>query len=233
MNFYVLLPYGSEKFGGGLFGMDFAYAEQIDPVYIGDYPPECPVCKKPVGLLPWLPPHRVKLSTSNPKKWGDFLWGPDIAPLVSDHFKVAYEQEELRGITRFYPPAGIVRLGRRKPNEITGPLPSYRLIDIVWGGAAVDLEASGIRTEEPATCDFCRYGHLFLGQERTVLEEGSWTGEDIFMPRGGSNILVSERFRQVIERYHLRNALLVPLEQYYYVYPGGWRIRPGGTLLSY
>jgi len=234
MSLYILLPFGSEKFGGGLFGSDFAYGEQVAPVHIGDRAPKCPVCGRSVGMLPWLEPHRVKLSSANPKKWGDFLWGAGgFRLMISGRFENIYLEEHLRGITHFHPPAEIVQAGKKKITDLAVKPPSYRLIDIIWGGAAVDLEASGIRTKRPATCNFCRYGDILLEQQRTVLEAGSWTGEDIFMPRGGGQNLVSERFRHVTEDHGLRNALLVPLEQYNYVYPGGWRIRPDTPLLSY
>ena len=99
MKFYVLEP---EK--GMLFGTKWAYADQVDPVVISEEAEHyCPVCGGPVGMLKWLPPYRVKLSSAKPEKWGDFVWGAGFLLLVSDRFKAVYEREGLTGITAFLP----------------------------------------------------------------------------------------------------------------------------------
>lgn len=70
MNFYVLEPEG-----GLMFGTVQAYADQVDPVILGDDAPLCPRCGRPQNGFAWLLPHRIKLSSARPEKWGDFLWG--------------------------------------------------------------------------------------------------------------------------------------------------------------
>jgi len=97
MNFYVLEPDG-----GLLFGTKWAYADQMDPVRRGEGD-DCPVCGGPIGGLRWLPPHRIKLSSAKPEKWGDILWGAGFLLMVSDRFKMIYEAEGLTGITVFHP----------------------------------------------------------------------------------------------------------------------------------
>ncbi|MBI4719476.1 MAG: hypothetical protein HY763_16900 [Planctomycetes bacterium] len=52
--------------------------------------------------------------------------------------------------------------------------------------------------------------------KRIVLEPETWSGEDIFIARGCSAIITSERFRDFVERHKLLNIVLVPAEEYDY-----------------
>jgi len=216
VRFYVLKP---EE--GIRFGTKWAYADQVDPVRRSEEGERCPVCGKPVAPLRWLPPHRVKLSSEKPEKWGDFVWGAGFRLLVSDRFKAAYEQERLSGIETFQP-VEVARVGRRKSGDLPPELPTYYLIGIVWGGAKVDEIASKVVWKREPTCSYCRLGYK-VKSEGIILEEGSWKGVDIFIPRGPSgSILVTERFKEMVERHRLRNAWFIPAEKY------GWdESRPG------
>lgn len=221
MNFYVLEPDG-----GLLLGTKWAYADQMDPVRRGEGD-KCPVCGGPVGGLKWVPPHRVKLSSANTDKWGDFLWGAGFLLMVSDHFKTIYEVEGLAGITVFHPPAEIVRVGRMKTGDLPPSLPRYHLIDIVWNGVNQDDAASEVLRERPAKCTFCRVGGFPSRQQRIAIERGSWTGDDIFTPKGAPvRIMVSERFKQVAGEHKLKNVWLIPSEKYGYDEhrPGLWYV---------
>ncbi|HOL56854.1 MAG TPA: hypothetical protein PK351_06265 [Spirochaetota bacterium] len=97
----------------------------------------CPVCGRAVSMLKWLPPHRVKLSSAKPEKWGDFVWGAGFTLLVSDRFKAIYEQEDLRGV-KFFSPVGVVRIGTRKTGYLPSGMPTYYSIEVIWGGAKLD-----------------------------------------------------------------------------------------------
>ena len=166
-NFFVLKP------DGGRFGTKWAYADQLDPVIRGSYE-HCPVCDGPVSMLKWLPPHRIKLSSAKPEKWGDFLWGTFSPLIVSASFKEIYENENLSGIAFFHPPAEIVRIGTRKPGDFPANLPEYYLIEIPWGGANQDDEKSGVVYEYPekVECPFCRVGcGAKRRQDRIVLAD--------------------------------------------------------------
>lgn len=222
MNFYVLEPDG-----GLLFGTKWAYADQVDPVRFGEGD-NCPVCGGPIGGRRWLPPHRIKLSSARSEKWGDILWGAGFLLMVSDRFKTIYEAEGLTGVTTFHPPAEIVRVGRGKTGDLPPSLPQYHLIEIVWNGANQDDIASEVVREEAVRCSYCRVGGNPRRQQRIVLEQESWTGVDIFTPRGAPvKIMVSERFKQVAETYCLKNIWLIPSEKYAYDMhrPGLWYVR--------
>jgi hypothetical protein len=224
MHFYVLKPGGRIRFG-----TKWAYADQIDPVLRGEGR-KCPVCGGPISGLQWLPPHRIKLSSAKPEKWGDFLWGAGFFLMVSDRFKAIYESERLAGITVFYPSAEVVRIGRRRTGDLPPSLPAYHLIEIVWNGANQDDAASGVVYERPEKikCAYCRIGVSGRKQSGIIIEEDSWTGADIFTPRGApAGIMVSERFKQVMEGHKLKNAWLIPAERYAYDEhrPGLWYVR--------
>jgi hypothetical protein len=210
-SFYVLKPQGGVRFG-----TKWAYADQVDPVHMGEGE-KCPVCGSPVVGLRWLPPHRIKLSSVKPDKWGDLVWGAGFDLIVSARFKAAYEAEGLSGISVFHPPVEIVRVGRGKTGELPHSLPVYHLIEVVWGGANQDDVASEVVRERPATCSYCRVNGFPRRQQRIAIEEASWTGADIFMPRGAPvRIMVTERFQRVVERHKLKNHWLIPAEKYAY-----------------
>jgi len=223
VNFYVLEP---EE--GILFGTRWAYAELVKPVVYGEPNTRCPVCGAAIVGLLWLPPHRVRLSSAKPEKWGDFVWGAGFPLLVSGRFKAIYETERLSGVTTFYPPVEIVRVGKHKSGDLPLNLPEYHLIEIVWNGANQDDEASEVVRERAPRCTFCRVGGFPRRQKGIVIEPGSWSGVDIFTPRGSpAQIVVSQRFKEVVDRYGLRNAWLIPAEKYAWDdhRPGLWYIR--------
>jgi len=225
MRFYVLEP------EGGRFGTKWAYADVLDPHHTEDVGPRCPVCGETVGPLVWLPPHRIKLSSAKPEKWGDFLWGPFSPFMVSERFKQVYYQEGLRGIVHFWPPAEIVRMGTKKTGGLTPQPPTYCLVEINWDGAAMDEKASEVVVQYPGKpeCSCCRQsGRGLLKQKGIFLEAGSWKGEDMFRARGTGEILVSEWLREVAERHKLRNVRFIPAEKYGYEHPGRWYVRDDG-----
>jgi hypothetical protein len=223
MNFFVLEPAN-----GDLFGRKWAYAEQIEPIHRGDVE-HCPVCGRTVSLLSWLPPHRIKLSSAKPEKWGDFVWGAFPSLLVSAKFKEIYERESLTGISEFFPAVEVVRMGTLKSGEFPLQPPVYHLIRVPWGGANQDDAASGLVHERPEkiTCSYCRVGVTWRKQHRVIIEEGSWKGQDIFKPRAAPvNFMVSERFKRVVEEYALSNLWMIPSEKFAYDERGhhGWYI---------
>jgi len=97
-NFFVLEP---EE--GVMFGRKWAYGEPLAPINSGDSE-KCPVCGSPVSSRSWLPPHKIKLSSAKPEKWGDFIWGAGFSLLVSSRLMEIYEQEGLSGISNFSTP---------------------------------------------------------------------------------------------------------------------------------
>jgi hypothetical protein len=216
MRFYV---FDAE---GGMFGTKWAYADPVKPEYTREGMPRCPVCQGAVSGLRWLPPHRVKLSSANPAKWGDFVWGAGIDLLVSARFKAIYEQEGMKGITTFYPPAEIVRVGKQKTGDLPPDLPVYHETEVERLGPELDIKSCGmVLTRGAKQCNYC---HLVsngrkIRWERVVINPDSWQGEDIFFPRGGPWYVVSERFKQIAKHYGLANVVFIPSEKYAYKEP--------------
>lgn len=211
--FYVLEP---EE--GIRFGTKWAYAEEIDPVNLGDAD-VCPVCGLVISLMRWLPPYRVKLSSAKPAKWGDFLWVGGTVIAVSERLKDIFTKEGLRGLESFEGPLEIIRYGTRKTGDFPIPPPKYFVVKIPWGRANQDDAASEVteRYDGETKCVYCRTGMKAKAQKRIIIDEQSWDGSDIFKPRGAPvQCVVSERFKHVIDRWKISNTWLIPTEKYGY-----------------
>ncbi len=209
--FYILKPEGDE-----LFGTKFAYGQMGTPYSLGDCE-YCPKCHSAVSMLLWLPLHRLELSSSKPEKWGDFLFGADYHPFVSAKFKSIFEQEELKGLITFHPPAKIIKLGTKSPKDVIESLPVYHMMEIPCEGAEIDIEASHMVYNKPSNCDKCKQSNrIFKSHKGLIIKENSWIGLDIFRPWGGLNyIFVTERFKSVLEKYKPTNYLLYPADQWW------------------
>ncbi len=201
MQFYVL---------GDLRTDDWTYhalGYGIKPENVGDAP-ECPACGEYVGMLPWLPPYHAEIIVHG-KKLGDVVdCGAEL--LVSDRFREAWEKEGLRGIEEFSPVERLrirpARLGRR-------PL-TYFHIKARYYGTRLDLQKSLIDFRKPPTCSYCQTGHIDCVRWLAI-DESSWTGEDFFIAWGRtSDIIVTDRVRQMRDKYELTNINLTRVEEY-------------------
>jgi hypothetical protein len=221
MQFYILKPEDMIRFG-----TTWAYADQVDPVQRGKVVHRCPVCGNVVSGLEWIMPHRIKLSSSKPEKWGDFLWGAGFSLMVSGQFKSLYESSDLSGIEEFSPPVEVVRIGRKRIEDVAMPPPPYHLVKIKWNGANLDDSASKV-VRDNIRCAYCRSG-ITKSLERVIIQPDSWNGSDIFIARGLSGqFIVSERFKDVVELHKLKNAKFILTENYAYDVKksGGWYLR--------
>jgi hypothetical protein len=134
--------------------------------------------------------------------------------MVSERFREAYERERLRGIEMFYPPAEIVRVGRRKTGDIPEGMPTYYLVKIRWGRGDMDDAASQV-VRKPDGCTYCH--GTPIRYERLVIKGGSWEGDDLFTPRGLFGVIMaSERLKAMVEKYSLKNVWIIPAEKYAY-----------------
>ena len=213
MKFYVLTnPHGF----GRLAVTDFSTAE---PVRLGEAP-KCPVCGKFIGMLPWLPPHRAELELWS-GEFGDIAFGPGNELLVSERFAGVYRDWGLTGLTGFHD-VEITRVLRRSGPRLRKPPPSYYCVGVCRSRAAVDVQASGLGLKAPWTCEECRSGFI-VRSERVVVEEGTWSGEDVFFARGlPGTILTSEHFREFFEANEINNGVLVQAHKYAFdYYPEG------------
>jgi hypothetical protein len=186
--------------------------EKVEPVNRADAP-RCPHCGDIIGLLKWLPPYRVKLELHG-DELGDFIKGPGNERLISERFAEAFRAEGLIGLEGFHPVEVVrVRSMRKRPRQ---PLsePRYFVVWPCFGRAAVDLVLNRVRFSSPLTCTECRSTSIDA-THGFVLDPGTWGGEDVFRPRGmQGRVVVSERFKDFVERHGLTNMVLTPTEQF-------------------
>jgi hypothetical protein len=189
-----------------------AEVDPVEPDNVGDAP-RCSRCGDVMGMLTWLPPYRVELELHG-EELGDFIDAPGYEWLISERVAEAFRAEGLTGLEGFHPVEVLrVKCLRKRPRK---PLtvPRYYVVWPCFSRAAVDLVLNRVRTVEPLTCMECRVAGI-NAINGFVLEPGTWGGEDIFRPRGiQGKIVVSERFKEFVERHGFTNVVLTPTEQY-------------------
>lgn len=172
--------------------------------------PRCPTCGCYIGLLEWLPPFRVELKT----------WGTGYADvmqfmldlLLSLRFKEVWQRSGMTGLSGFEP-VEIVKLKRRR-KSIGNPPPYFHAV-VQRSQTAVNLSACEIVWDVPPACPTCLEGQNIRSWKRVVIDERTWTGEDIFIARGlPGTIIVSEQFKAYCEREKFANVVLLPAESY-------------------
>lgn len=206
------------------------FLERIDPetetIRTGDAC-VCLRCSDYVGMLKWLPPYEVELECWG-KEFGDICF--DTGELiVSERFKRLYEEWSLTGLTNF-DPVKILSIVRRR--RIKGDPPPYFYVQVNRTRAAIDQLASGFVWKVPPTCDECRLGRDLERFERIIIEPQTWTGEDIYIPRGLSCFVTSPKFRQFYETNKITGARLVPADQYWYDSYGWKKTKEGLEIMS-
>jgi hypothetical protein len=185
--------------------------------------PRCPVCGGYVGMIPVMPPISAELGLWG-RSYGDFAFGPILEFLVSERFKDAFLGAGLSGLPTFAP-VRVVKTAFRR-GRVKDPAPNYFLVLPIRSPAAIDIRASGMEHDRRVTCQTCRLG-LLRRYQRIVVEDGTWSGEDIFFARGlPGTILTSERFKTLCDRHAFTNCELIEAEHYGYdLSPGGGRLR--------
>ncbi|WP_245919593.1 hypothetical protein [Melittangium boletus] len=134
--------------------------------------------------------------------------------LISERLAEAFRAEGLTGLEGFHPVEVLrVRCMRKRPRQPIS-VPRYSVVSTCYGRAAVDTMLTRVRTTRPITCLECR-STTINAIHGIVLEPGTWQGEDIFRPRGlPGTLVVSERFKDFVERHGFTNMRLTPAEQY-------------------
>lgn len=187
--------------------------DKMDPVHLGQGSDrqKCPKCGAEMGsTLPWLPPYRASIRAYG-KQLGDVaFFGMSI--LVSEKFRQAWTEAQLKGIDTFHPLERI----RVRPARLGKKTPTYYYVNPQRFGARVDLARSLIDYNNPFKCLYC-FDANFDSVRGFAIDETSWTGEDLFVAWGkpGSNI-VTERVRQLRDDYDLKNITLTPIEKFFW-----------------
>ncbi len=202
MQFYTLKTLGTDrKCNACTEAFDAPGTERVGGV-------NCAACGGIISLLSWVPPFRVVLEARG-TEFGDFATtgGEDI--LVSERFRDIYFRNQLKGLSGFEP-VEIVRVKRKK--KTLGDPPQYLRAAVPYTRTAIDLKASEFEWDEPPTCPDC-LSAIIRSWKRTIVDESTWTGEDIFIARGLFDFIVTQRFKDVCEANHVTNAVFVPAEE--------------------
>jgi hypothetical protein len=206
MAFYVLACKESSEYGSE-YDTEFLAAE--DAKY-GEAP-RCPVCGRFTGGRRWLPPLRVELELHG-RHFGDVVTGfggSDL--LVSPRFEEVYRSNGLAGLEGFEQ-VEIVKV--RSRHRVTPEPPAYRRVDVAPSEVAIDVEETGVVRGGPIECSYCLTSTI-NGIRGVVIDETTWSGEDVFVPRGlPGTITVSERFRDVCLRHPITNLKLVESREF-------------------
>ncbi|WP_434383275.1 hypothetical protein [Melittangium boletus] len=160
-----------------------------------------------------MPPYRVKLELHG-EELGDFIKKSPYHPLVSERFAEAWRAENLKGLEGFHPVEVVRVRPMKKRTRRPDTIPRYVVVSTAYGRAAVDLVLNRARIARPITCQECRSTNI-QAVHGIVLEPGTWSGEDLFRPRGmPGTLLVTERFKDFAERHGFTNMRFTPAEEY-------------------
>jgi len=185
----------------------YAYGEQVDQK-TGDFE-KCEICGSPISMRKWLPPLKAKLSKPS---YGDFVFGTFTTFLVTERFKKEYEASGLTGIISFEP-VEIVKVNRKRDSSPETPI--YYYVSIVRSKALIDEEKSKIQRDGEISCNHCRTGGVIKFLKGIFFEDNTWSGEDIFFPKGlPGTIIVSEKFADFVRDYGFLNINFIPAEEY-------------------
>jgi len=206
MNFYVLKsPSCDDKHKYAILDYDL-----VEPINRGDVK-YCPKCGDPISLMAWLPPYRVVLEPWS-NQYGDIGFaGTEL--LLSENFMERFRQAGLRGL-EVLGKAEIVKVKRRGGARPKGDPPSYFVAVPTRSLTKIDLNASGAETETPVTCDTCLSYGLLYRYARIVVDEATWSGDDIFYAMGISGtIITSQRFATWYHENQINTGVLIRAEE--------------------
>lgn len=170
--------------------------------------PRCPRCDKYIGLKEWLPPYRATLDVYG-SRIGDIAFATGYNFLISETFLEAWRSHNLRGIDQAQP----VEILGVQPKRFETGIQKYFHIASQQSQTAIDLERSKLIRDEMPTCDYCYEAGVdaILGFN---IAEQTWTGEDIFKPRGLGVTVVTERVVEMAEESKLNNVTTIPVDDY-------------------
>lgn len=211
MRFYVLRRCVNKV----LCEIEFSY---LKPHKNGDAP-RCPKCNDYIGSLTSLPPYNIELELWD-KGFGDVAFGPGDHLLVSERFKVLWEEHGLKGLEGFSP-VTIKKVIRHKRSFKDIP-PNYFLTYITFGKAIIDQDASGFEWKKKPTCSVCRSGNIIKRWKSHRLVTNTWDGNNIFRPVGMTgSIMVDQVFKDFVNTFKITSCYLIAADEFSHdFYPG-------------
>lgn len=166
----------------------------------------CPVCDRPLGPLTWLPPYRIEIETWG-TAFGDVIVRNGNTLVVSELFRRAFEQNGLRAGGDFEE-VEVAKITRHR--HFAEDPPRYFKLTIHREKVRVNQGVSEFTwTNDEPPCSHCLWsktGNL-KSYRRIVVEEGTWTGEDVFQAHGSPlNFIVTDRFKTMCDANFIRNV---------------------------
>jgi hypothetical protein len=184
--------------------------EPVGEPKLGDAP-RCPLCGAWVGMKQQLPPYVLKLRVFG-HIVGDIAF--DMASgdlLVSQRFLKAWRAAGLRGLAGAEE-VELRGLGGSKRASRVGP---YLLVRPERTGVTIDRSRSCVVREGQTTCDLCGGTSIVHAVLALAIDEGTWAGEDIFLPWGINGLtVVTDRVLTVAAEHGLNNVTALPIEAY-------------------
>jgi hypothetical protein len=171
--------------------------------------PTCPRCGAHVGMMPPLPPYRATLRVYG-KRRGDIAFNGTSQLLVTENALSVWRSAGLRGFDTTEP----VEIVRTIPRALTTP-GSYRMLIPRHDGTEIDRERTVIERDGPVTCVYCGGRSPMTSIKQLVIDETSWSGADLFVPRGvNGQVVVTERLVTCSAKAGLENVSTAALDQY-------------------
>ncbi|MBK7140495.1 MAG: hypothetical protein IPH75_00270 [bacterium] len=161
-------------------------------------------------MLEWLPPFNVEMEFLG-RELGDIAFGV-VDLLVSEKFVDLFKQDGLTGLT-FRGQANVVKV---KPKRVAEHLPRYYVAAINYSKTELDLKKSEVVYEAEQHCSRCLMGgDLLLKLKGIYIKETTWSGEDLFVPRGFYHLhIASQRFKEWCVQRDIKNANLIKGEDF-------------------
>jgi hypothetical protein len=175
--------------------------------------PHCPACHDYIGSLISLPPYNIALELWN-KGFGDVAFGPGDHLLVSERFKILWEEHGLKGL-EWFGPVTVKKVVRHKRSFKDEP-PQYFVTSVVYGKGVLDQKSSGFEWEkgkEP-TCSLCKEGAIKRWKSHMLLPD-TWDGSNIFRPIGLSgSIMTDQLFKDFVDQFKITSCYLIPADTF-------------------
>ncbi|MFV0317965.1 MAG: hypothetical protein ACK5O2_13525 [Microthrixaceae bacterium] len=180
---------------------------KTEPITRGEAP-ACLSCGRFVGMRRWMAPHHAQVVVHG-ESAGDFAFASSSEFLVSDAVVAALEDEGLTGLEDLEEVAvsSTLRAAPASPRR-------YFFGAVSLKGADIDPSRSDIERAAVVECDDCLSNGI-SSIRGFALEDGTWSGADVFVPRGLPGVVVvSEAFGRVAEERDFSNIELVPTERF-------------------
>lgn len=198
---------------------EYAYYELYgEPHYSDSH--SCPECGRHLGVSRWEPPYDLKLKQS--QKIGDFIDGYGGCDFIASNKFVKLAKEfDIKGIERKFA-IHIVRTDTdRRIGEHERPV--LYGIDLVYSKTQVLYNAMEVVWSKKPSDDYCIVcgpggggkSGVWKSIEKVVIDEATWSGEDIFHPINFSeNIIISSKTANLIRDYTLTNVSVIPCDEF-------------------